>query len=68
MTTNARPWNSIDKVKHLGKDGKQHFYSSKPPLLATLYAGLYQAIYSSTGLLLTEEPFVVGRMIVALGI
>ncbi len=64
---NARPWNSIDKVKHLGKDGKQHFYSSKPPLLATLYAGLYQAIYSSTGLLLTEEPFVVGRTIVALG-
>ncbi len=59
----GRPWNSIDKVRHLGIDGKQHYYSSKPPLLATLYAGVYQAIYSSTGILLTEDPFFVGRLL-----
>jgi hypothetical protein len=29
-------WDTIDKVRHEG-----HFYSSKPPLLATLVAGLY---------------------------
>lgn len=29
-------WNTIDKVIHLGKEGRTHQYSSKPPLLATL--------------------------------
>ncbi|HEX3599330.1 MAG TPA: hypothetical protein VHU84_04270, partial [Lacipirellulaceae bacterium] len=28
-------WDSIDVVAHTGRDGEQHFYSSKPPLLAT---------------------------------
>ena len=26
---NRKPWNSIDKVRHLGSDGQQHYYSSK---------------------------------------
>ena len=34
-------WDSIDEVKHMGRDGQMHFYSSKPPLLATLIAGEY---------------------------
>ena len=28
-------WNTIDKVSHVGEDGKHHFYSSKPTLLPT---------------------------------
>ncbi|MFO1094777.1 MAG: hypothetical protein U0992_15945 [Planctomycetaceae bacterium] len=32
-------WDTIDLVKH-----EDHFYSTKPPLLATLVAGLYWAI------------------------
>ena len=33
-------WDTIDMVKHDG-----HLYSSKPPLLATLMAGIYWIIY-----------------------
>jgi len=34
-------WYTIDMVRHKGTDGREHFYSSKPPLLATLLAGEY---------------------------
>ena len=34
-------WKTIDLVRHRGADGKQHYYSSKPPLLPTLLAGEY---------------------------
>ena len=37
-------WDSIDKVQHLGEDGRYHFYSSKPPLLPTILAGGYKVI------------------------
>ena len=37
-------WDSIDLVMHQDADGNPHLYSSKPPLLATLYAGPYWAI------------------------
>ena len=60
---NRRPWNSIDKVKHLGKDGKQHFYSSKPPLLATVVAAIYWAVYQVTGMTLTQQPLYVPRYV-----
>ena len=63
---NRRPWNSIDKVKHLGKDGKQHFYSSKPPLLATVVAAIYWAVYQVTGMTLTQQPLYVPRLILIL--
>jgi len=39
----SRHWNTIDKVVHLGADGRLHEYSSKPPLLATAVAGVYAA-------------------------
>ncbi len=58
-----RPWYTIDMVRHVGRDGQLHYYSSKPPLLATLYAGVYACIYYSTGIKLTEHPFYVGRII-----
>ena len=31
-------WYTIDLVRHRGSDGRQHYYSSKPPLLPTLLA------------------------------
>ena len=48
---------TIDMVKHDG-----HLYSSKPPLLATLMAGLYWIVYHFVGLTLGGQPFVVGRI------
>ena len=35
-------WQTLDKVLH---PGKLEYYSSKPPLLATLVAGLYWVLY-----------------------
>ena len=37
-------WDTIDMVKHVGRDGQEHLYSSKPPLLATLMAAPYWVI------------------------
>ncbi|MCA9219316.1 MAG: hypothetical protein KDA71_03250, partial [Planctomycetales bacterium] len=33
-------WYSIDIVRHKGVDGKEHYYSSKPPLVPAVLAGL----------------------------
>ncbi len=59
--TKRRTWQTIDMVQHRAKDGKQHFYSSKPPLLSTIYAGVYWLIRGVTGATLSERPFVVAR-------
>jgi hypothetical protein len=37
-------WDSIDKVRH-----EEHFYSSKPPLLATFVAGCYWVVKHTLG-------------------
>ena len=58
-TTRRRTWYTIDLVQHRGRDGKQHFYSSKPPLLPTIYAGVYMAVRSITGYTLMNQPFIV---------
>jgi len=63
---NRRPWDTIDKVRHLGRDGKQHYYSSKPPLLATIVAGIYQVVHVCTGMTLTQQPVYLSRIILAL--
>ena len=42
--TNRRYWYSIDMVRHRAADGREHAYSSKPPLLPTLLAGEYWLI------------------------
>ena len=44
-------WDTIDMVKHDG-----HLYSSKPPLLPTLMAGVYWPIYRFTGVTLARIP------------
>src|SRR6056297_1020252 len=60
---NRRPWYTIDLVRHLGEDGKQHYYSSKPPLLPTVYAGVYWCVSRVTGMWLVDQPLYLGRMI-----
>lgn len=61
-----RDWYSIDLVKHRGRDGREHYYSSKPPLLTTLLAGEYWCIKSLTGATLERQPMYVGRIMLIL--
>lgn len=61
-----RPWQTIDRVRHTGRDGMMHDYSSKPPLLSTLIAGVYAAVRSATGLSLIAQPVYVARIILGL--
>jgi hypothetical protein len=63
---NRRPWDTIDKVRHVGSDGKQHYYSSKPPLFPTLVAGVYGIVRIASGLTMTDQPVYVTRMVLAL--
>lgn len=53
-------WGSVDKVL---RPGTQEFYSSKPPLLATLIAGLYWLVQTLTGWTLVNQPAAVVRSI-----
>jgi hypothetical protein len=59
-------WDTIDMVKHVGRDGREHLYSSKPPLMATLMAGPYWVIYRTTGASLGDYPYEVGRFLLIL--
>jgi hypothetical protein len=44
-------WDTIDKVRFQHPTGaEEHFYSSKPPFLATLVAGLYWGLKRACGL------------------
>lgn len=60
------PWQTIDKVRHLGPDGKQHYYSSKPPLFPTVVAGIYKVVNLMTGMTLTDQPIYLTRILLAL--
>ncbi len=48
--TTYRGWDTIDKVRH-----EEHYYSSKPPLLPTVVAGVYYLVKNITGLTLTRQ-------------
>ena len=54
-------WDTIDMVKHDG-----HFFSSKPPLGATLIAAVYWPIYRLTGATLGTHPYEIGRFLLVL--
>ncbi len=54
-------WDTIDKVKHIGRDGKMHAYSSKPPLLASVFAAGYLGVKTFTGMSITDRPLLVTR-------
>lgn len=51
-------WDTIDKVRHEG-----HFYSSKPPLLATITAGVYWCIKHTLGWTLGQHTRETTRLI-----
>ncbi|MFM7071530.1 MAG: hypothetical protein ACKO38_07010, partial [Planctomycetota bacterium] len=55
-------WHSIDMVRHRGADGREHFYSSKPPLLATVVAGVCRVVELATNARLADNPKYVGRL------
>ena len=55
-------WYTIDMVRHRGHDGREHYYSSKPPLLPTLLAGGYWLIKKGTGKTIESEPMFVIRL------
>jgi hypothetical protein len=59
----SKIWNTIDLVKHAGPDGVEHSYSSKPPLLTLLYAAICKPITMIVGKSLTDEPFLIGRLV-----
>ncbi len=59
-------WKSIDMVRHVGRDGEYHYYSSKPTLLPTLLAAEYAGLKWITGLGLAEHPFYLGRLMLVL--
>jgi len=61
-----KSWNSIDKVRHKGNDNREHFYSSKPPLLPTMLAGVYWCLKQITGGELSTHPFYIGRCLLLL--
>lgn len=59
-------WDTIDKVKHLGSDGKMHAYSSKPPLLPTMVAYLYKGVHFFSGKTITDDTLLVTRVLLLL--
>ncbi|MEL7496802.1 MAG: hypothetical protein AAFN77_04285 [Planctomycetota bacterium] len=59
-------WDTIDKVRHLGEDGKFHFYSSKPPLMPTILSGLYRVVHQFTGWTLRDDTSAVVRTMMLL--
>ncbi|MEI8213680.1 MAG: hypothetical protein WCI02_16145 [Planctomycetota bacterium] len=59
----SKIWYSIDMVKHRGEDGVVHSYSSKPPLLTLMLAAVCKPISLAVGKPLTEEPFLIGRLV-----
>ncbi len=59
-------WHTIDMVRHRGPDGKEHYYSSKPPLLTVLYAAVCKPVTWIFGKKLTQEPYLIGRTVMFL--
>ncbi|HEX5102873.1 MAG TPA: hypothetical protein VFV87_03630, partial [Pirellulaceae bacterium] len=64
----VRGWHTIDLVRHRGPDGREHYYSSKPTLLATLLAGEYVVVKRVTGLSLSapRQVWAVSRLMLVL--
>jgi len=59
-------WYSIDMVRHKGNDGKEHYYSSKPPLLPTMLAAVYWVVKLIAGETLATQPFYIVRAMLIL--
>ncbi|MDP7020594.1 MAG: hypothetical protein QGG36_32640 [Pirellulaceae bacterium] len=61
-----REWYTIDMVRHRGPDGKEHYYSSKPPLFPLVVAAEYAALQRATGLRIAERPYYVVRVLLVI--
>lgn len=59
----GRRWDSIDKVRHADSEGALHYYSSKPPFLASIWAAEYRLLRSLTGLKFSQQPVWVMRIL-----
>jgi hypothetical protein len=60
-------WSTIDKVRHRRDDSQPyHFFSSKPPLLSAIVAGIYQAERRIARVDLRRNPTDVTRSILLL--
>lgn len=59
-------WDTIDKVRHKGRDGDLHFYSSKPPLLYILLAGQTWVVERLTGWTFAENEYEIIRTVMLL--
>ena len=66
VSTNGINRNTIDKVQHLGRDGRPHFYSSKPTLLPTILGYAYRGVKAATGLNLADSPLRLVRLMLLL--
>lgn len=66
QTIKRKPWHTIDLVRHRGWDGELHYYSSKPPLLPTLVAGVYWLLKQVTGAQISQRPFYVIRILLVI--
>lgn len=55
------PYNTIDKVRREG-----HFYSSKPPLMPTLLAGMAWIVRATTGWAIPDQAHIVIRLLLVL--
>jgi len=58
-------WRTIDIVVY-PEEGDRHFYSTKPPLLPTVIAGLYYVIKQTTGMTLLTHTNAVTRLILVM--
>ena len=57
-------WSTIDKVRYRTNESEPwHFYSSKPPLLSTMVAGLYAIERATLGLGLFNDTAYVTRLL-----
>ena len=58
-----RHWQTIDMVRHRGPDGREHYYSSKPPLFPTLLAGGYWLLNRGLGFEIADDYSTVIRLL-----
>lgn len=65
-TKRDNKWQSIDMVRHRGADGREHYYSSKPPLLATVAAGGYWCIKHGLGWEMERDYSAIIRLLLIL--
>lgn len=64
--TKRRTWYTIDLVRHRGADGELHYYSSKPPLLPTMYTGVYLLVRAATGATLMKNTFFIAKVMLVI--